>query len=154
LIKKETDAEILPNLAFLAKDSFEIGERWTYLGNAVECAGCEHEKFCHAGLSPGDTFLIIGDRGTKIYCALRDSEVTAVVTKKEVIAALQTKIVEVGITTVYDPIRCDFLECPMADCCLSGPSSGVTIKIEEILRTFDCQYYARRCITMVRVTPM
>ena len=154
MTKKETGEKISPDIVFLARGSFEIGERWTYLGNAVECASCEQEKFCHAGLSPGDTFLVIEDKRTKIHCSLRGSEVTTVVVKKEIIAALQTKLVEVGMAMIYDSIRCDFLECPMLGYCLSGPSSGTMIKIEEILRTFDCRRYVQRYITLARVTPV
>ncbi|MEM2841853.1 MAG: UPF0179 family protein [Thermoproteota archaeon] len=154
MTEKETRVKIPSDIVFLAKGSFKIGERWTYLGNAVECVSCEQERFCHAGLSPGDIFSIIEDKRTNIYCSLRGSELTTVVVKKEIIAALQTRLVEIGITMIYDPIRCDFLECPTLDYCLLGPSSGTMIKIEEILRTFDCRRYVQRYITLARVTPV
>lgn len=142
----------MSDLSFLAQGSFKTGERWTYLGRATECLNCEHERFCHSGLTPGDTFLVTEDKKTRIYCALRESEVMTVTIRREAVAALQTKIAEVGLTTRYEPVCCDSFECQMADYCSSGPASGAMIKVEEVLKTFNCHRHARRCITLSRVT--
>ena len=141
----------MPFLVFLAPYSFSLGERWVYLGKPKDCEGCENNRLCHSNSKPGDVFNIIEDRKTKIFCKLRQDEITAVVGEKITLAALDCKIVGVKATLKYKSIKCESYNCPMLDICMIGVPTGSMIKVEEVIKNINCQNDNNKRISLVRI---
>lgn len=129
---------------------------WTYFGGSEECADCERRTVCHGSMCVGTSFQIVGRKGTRSYCKLREGNVESVqIRKPDTSIALDARLAKEGATFKFKRVSCATWTCPYRELC--DPFSladGDRIKIVRVERTFPCAMDSVKTLSVAKVNPL
>jgi len=104
----------------------------------------------------GASFQIVGRKGTKSYCKLREGNVESVqIRKPDVSIALDARVAKEGAILKFKRVSCASWTCPYRELC--DPFSlvdGDRIKIVRVERTFPCAMDSAKTLSVAKVTPL